>query len=66
MMADQRNDPGYFSKLFFLEASGGHRRRSQTDAAGVGRFFFIKRNRILVDGDVDLIELFFQSLAGDA
>ena len=46
--------------------AGGDCRRTDTDAAGDHRLLRIVRDRVLVDGDIDLIKTMLHLLAGDA
>ena len=65
-MSDSADPLSDFHEFLFFEASGGHGRSPQSDTTGVGRFLFIVRDRILVDGDIDLIECRLELLACQA
>ena len=59
---DERGDLGH---LGFLQATGGHGRRAEANAGGLEGRAGLERNRVLVAGDVGLIERLLGDLAGE-
>src|SRR5215207_2457870 len=60
------DDAGDLAHLFLAHAAGRHRRGAETDAAGHGRRLGVVRDHVLVAGDADRLQRFFQFLACDA
>src|SRR5579863_2092801 len=59
------DNPRHFATLLGFEAARGDGGRAEADAACDERLLLVKRDRVLVDGDADLVQISLNGLAGE-